>query len=101
MDENTKLLKSIAAKLELIADLLGKQPLEEALVKKFYSCGEVAKLTKIYGCQSYEAFTIRLACSNGRIADASKRTNGNWSIPKKTVLRILEHGVAPEQRAAV
>lgn len=101
MDENTKLLKTIAEKLGLIADLLGKPPLQDALVKQFYSCGEVSKLTKIYGSQSYEAFTIRLACSGGRIPEASKRSNGNWAVPKKAVQRILEHGIPAEQRRAI
>jgi hypothetical protein len=100
MDENTKLLKTIAAKLELIADLLGKPPLQEALVKQSYSCGELSKLTKLYGCQAYETFTVRLACSQGRIP-ADKRTNGNWSIPKKSVFQVLEHGIAPESELVV
>lgn len=64
-----------------------------------YSCQEVARLTQLRGSQEYRAFTVRLACADGRIPEANKRANGRWSIPHSAIERILSEGIPPERRA--
>ncbi len=98
MNETTKLLKSINARLEAIQQLLAKTPLTEVLQKQSFSCRDVAHLSTTHGAQSYQHFTVRLACADGRIPDAYKRANGQWTIPRAAVVRILEEGIPPEQR---
>ena len=98
MTETVTILKSIEARLEAIQQLLAKRPLSEILVKPCYSCQEVAKLSQSHGVQSYQDFTVRLACSDGRVAEAEKRANRTWSIPMSAVERILQEGLPPERR---
>jgi hypothetical protein len=92
------LLKSINERLELILQHLTHTPLSEALAKSAYSCRELARLSQTHGVQSYAEFTIRLACNDGRVPEATKRENGTWSIPREGALRILQDGLPPERR---
>jgi hypothetical protein len=94
------LLKSINERLELILQHIVRTPLSETLSKPAYSCRELARLSQTHGTQSYAEFTIRLACNDGRVPEASKRENGTWSIPRVAAQRILEDGLPPERRRA-
>ena len=98
MDEQLKVLLRIDSRLARLEDLLGKTPVAELLQRDCYSCQEVARLTRSHGTQAYQPFTLRLACSDGRIPEAWKRENGHWSIPRVAVERILRDGIPPERR---
>ena len=98
MADSVKILKSIDSRLEAIQLLLARTPLADILVKPCYTCQEVARLTHSHGIQSYQDFTIRLACSDGRVPEAEKRANRTWSIPVRAVERILQEGLPPERR---
>jgi hypothetical protein len=92
------LLKNIDDRLALLEQHLSKPRLGELLVKGAYSCDEVAALTATHGVKRYRPFTLRLACNDSRIPEATKLSNGKWVIPREAVLRILNEGVPPERR---
>lgn len=103
MDEIQQLLKSVDERLKgvdrKLDQLLGETKLSDVIEKNFYSCEEVADLTQRHGTKKAKAFTVRLACSDGRIPDAEKLESGHWRIPKSAVLRILSDGIPPERRS--
>ena len=93
------LLKRIDQRLASIErQLAGNQPLMEVVSRDQYSCNDVAQLSQTHGLQSYQPYTIRLACNEGRIPEALKMENGGWRIPRITVVRILEKGIPPQRR---
>ncbi len=98
MDTTNDLLKTILERLDCIETLLETRDGAGPLRKSNYSCSETARLTEKYGIRKYRPFTIRLACSDGRIPEADKLENGNWRIPQAAVYRILEEGIPPERR---
>jgi hypothetical protein len=98
MDTTSDVLKSILERLESIETLLETQDGTGPLRKSNYSCAETARLTEKHGIRKYRPFTIRLACSDGRIPEADKLENGSWRIPQFAVYRILEEGIPPERR---
>lgn len=93
-----QVLLSIDNRLSNLERLIGKPSLAEAVVKSRYSVTELAELTQTHGLKRYRPYTIRKACLDGRIPEASKTDDGNWTIPREAVLRILDEGVAPERR---
>ncbi|MCA9166490.1 MAG: hypothetical protein KDB23_02425 [Planctomycetales bacterium] len=97
-DETIEVLKRIEKRLSLIEEKLSAVDVASELDRDVYSCEDVSKLTGAHGLQRYAPYSIRLACSDGRIPDAYKRHNGRWAIPKAAVLRILGEGVPPERR---
>jgi hypothetical protein len=98
MSQFMELLKSLDSRLARIELTMTKPNLNEALIKTYYSCAEVAELTKQFGTKPAEKFTIRLACSDGRIPNAEKFSDGRWRIPRDAVMRILDVGLPPERR---
>ena len=98
MDTTNHLLKTILERLDCIETLLETRDGAGPLRKSNYSCSETARLTEKYGIRKYRPFTIRLACSDGRIPKADKLENGSWRIPQAVVYRILEEGIPPERR---
>lgn len=98
MSEIASILNRIERRLATIETVVAKTDLVEVVTRPAYSCNELSELTKAYGLQSYKPFTIRLACSDGRLADAEKRDNGNWAVPREAVLRVLRQGLPPERR---
>ena len=93
-----EVLKSIDRRLASIEVRLARQQQQDVLTKASYSCDEIAQLTAEHGTRAYRPCTIRLACKDGRIAEAEKLENGNWRIPKDAVQRILDEAIPPEQR---
>ena len=91
-------LSGIEQRLVEIERRLQADECSSLLKKPWYSCRELAELTLAHGVWAYRPFTIRCACSDGRIADAQKLTNGSWSIPRRAVERILREGLRPERR---
>jgi len=91
-------LMNIEKHLASIERFLAKPNLGELLVKGAYSVDEVAELTHTHGVKSYQPFTVRLACKEGRIPESSKLEGGKWVIPRQAVLRILQEGLPPERR---
>jgi hypothetical protein len=98
LNEIVTCLKSIEKHLANIERFLAKPKLGELLVKGAYSVEEVAELTQTHGVKSYRPFTVRLACKDERIPEASKLEGGKWVIPREAVLRILQDGLPPERR---
>jgi hypothetical protein len=98
MSQIMHLLKSVDTRLARIELSLSKPNLKDALIKTHYSCADVAGLTKLFGTKPAETFTVRLACSDGRIPDAVKFDDGHWRIPRDAVLRIISEGLPPERR---
>jgi hypothetical protein len=98
MDQIIDCLRNIEKRLASIERFLTKPDLAEALAKGAYSVDEVAELTQVYGVKSYRSFTVRLACKDERIPEATKLENGKWVIPREAVLRILQEGFPPERR---
>ena len=73
--------------------------LNEMLVKSLYSISNTSQLTESYGIKAYRPYTIRKACSDGRISEAQKLDDGKtWAIPREALLRILDEGIPPERR---
>lgn len=99
MSEIVELLKRIEARLCTIEQSLARPSLTDLLQKSHYSCAEVAELTQCYGTKKAKTFTVRLACSDGRIPEAAKAEDGNWRIPRDAVARILSEGLPPERRS--
>lgn len=97
MSKLLELLKSLDARVANIELSLTKPKLDEVLIKSHYSCGEVAQLTQQFGTKAAKEFTVRLACSDGRI-QAEKFEDGRWRIPRETVLSVLSVGLPPERR---
>jgi len=91
-------LKSIEKRLASIEQCIARPKLGEVLVKGRYSVEEVAELTNTYGVKHYRPFTVRLACKDQRVPEASKLEGGKWVIPREAVLRILQEGLPPERR---
>ena len=91
-------LKSIEKHLAAIERFIAKPKLGEVLVKGAYSVEELAELTHTHGVKSYQPFTVRLACKDARIPEATKLEGGKWVIPREAVLRILQEGLPPERR---
>jgi len=89
---------ALELRLASIERSLANPNLRENLVKSHYSCAEVAELTQQFGTKKVKPFTIRLACSDGRVPDAEKASDNSWHIPKEAVLRILSEGLPPERR---
>lgn len=98
MDEMITILKSIDQRLASIERLLVKPDLSDVLVKGEYSTQESADLSMLYGTKSAAPFTVRHACNDGRIPEATKNGSGQYRIPREAVLRILEEGILPERR---
>lgn len=98
MSELIQLLKSLDSRLARIELSVSKPNLNEAIVKSHYSCAEVAELTQQFGTKAAKPFTVRLACSDGRIPEAEKFDDGHWRIPRDVVLRVLSVGLPPERR---
>lgn len=98
MSQIVDYLKNIEKRLASIERFLAKPTLAELLVKGAYSVDEVAELTGTHGVKSYQPFTVRLACKDKRIPEATKLENGKWVIPREVVLRILQEGFPPERR---
>lgn len=91
-------LKRIEQRLIAIEAVLTKPAVNEALVKAMYSCAEISELSQVFGLKKYRPYTVRLACSDGRVPEADKRDDGAWTIPREAVLRILNEGLPPERR---
>lgn len=98
MAEIANILNRIEQRLATIETVVAKPDLIEVVNRPAYSCNELSELTKVYGLQAYKPFTIRLACSDGRLSDAEKRENGSWAVPREAVLRVLRQGLPPERR---
>lgn len=98
MERLIELLTRIDLRLACIEKILAKPPVADALTKGAYSCNELSELSQIYGVKKYRPFTIRLACKDGRIPEATKQECGSWSVPRQAVMRILEEGMPPERR---
>ena len=95
-----ELLQRIDSRLSNLERLVQPSTLSEVLAKSLYSISNVAQLTQTHGIKSYRPYTIRKACSDGRIPDAIKREDGNWVLRREVVQRILENGIPPERRSA-
>ncbi len=92
-------LRIIESRLSRIEELLTAPTKSEALSRRRYSVAEVAVLCDGFGIKSYAQYTIRKACSDGRIPEAEKLDDGKtWSVPREAVLRILDEGFPPERR---
>lgn len=98
MDEMLEFLKRIEHRLATIETLMAKPQLNELVCKPSYSCSEVSELSQTLGVRAYRPYTIRLACNDGRLPEASKREDGSWAIPREAVLRVLSEGLPPERR---
>ncbi|MEX2310437.1 MAG: hypothetical protein WD738_22915 [Pirellulales bacterium] len=98
MGQVIEILKSLDSRLAKIELKLSNPNLSESLVKSHYSCAEVASLSQRFGTKPAKTFTVRLACSNGRIPEAEKSSDGYWRIPRHAVMRILSIGLPPERR---
>jgi hypothetical protein len=98
MSQILHLLKSLDSRLANIELSLSKPNLKEVLVKSHYSCTDVAELTQRFGTKPAKVFTVRLACSEGRIPGAQKLDDGRWRIPREAVFQILSIGLPPERR---
>jgi hypothetical protein len=98
MSQLMDLIKRLDSRLARIEFAMARPDLKASLIKTHYSSAEVAELTKQHGTKSAEPFTIRLACSEGRIPEAEKYADGRWRIPRDAVIRILSVGLPPERR---
>lgn len=92
-------LRTIETRLSRIEELLTASSKSEALSRNRYSVAEAAVLCEEFGVKTYAQYTIRKACSDGRIPDAEKLDDGKtWCLPREAVLRILDKGFPPERR---
>lgn len=98
MSQFLELLKRLDSRVANIELSLNKPKLSDVLKKTHYSCAEVAELTQRFGTKRAKEFTVRLACSAGRIPEAQKFPDGRWRIPQAAVERILSVGLPPERR---
>lgn len=98
MDELLEYLKRIDQRLATIETLMAKPRVSELVCKPSYSCSEVAELSRTLGVKKYRPYTVRLACSDGRVPEADKREDGTWALPRGAVLRVLSEGLLPERR---
>ena len=94
-----KSLEYIDERLTRIEELISFSSKSEALSRQNYSVADVALLSETFGIKQYARYTVRKACSDGRIPEAEKLADGKtWSIPREAVLRILDEGFPPEHR---
>jgi hypothetical protein len=99
INELEPVLKRIEQRLSSIESQIGgTRPLCDVVSREQYSCSEVADLSQAQGIQAYKRYTVRLACSQGRITEAWKLEDGSWRIPRSAVLRILGNGIPPQRR---
>src|SRR4051812_30596810 len=98
MDEILVTLKDIQRRVAAIEQCVATPDVDRILSKTHYSCREVAELTQRYGTKKAKEFTVRYACSKGRIPEAEKFDDGIWRIPREAVQRILNIGLPPERR---
>ena len=95
-------LQNIERRLSRIEELIATPSKVEALSRSNFSVTEVAVVCEAYGIKSYAEYTIRKACSDGRIPEANKLDDGKtWAVPREAVLRILEEGFPPERRKRI
>jgi hypothetical protein len=94
MDEILEVMKSVESRLARIELSHNSPHLKDLLVKSHYSTKEVARLSQQHGTKPAKPFTVRLACADGRVPGAEKFEDGQWRIPRDTVMQIL----APERR---
>ena len=101
MDDMLEFLKRIENRLATIETLMAKPRINDVVCKEGYSCSEVSELSQTLGIRKYRPYTVRLACSDERVPEATKREDGSWVIPRQAVLRILHDGLPPERRKGI